>query len=63
MVQYDLNKVYIEETKQDVFLKKRFDMANSKVTKITRSNILIAVERSCHKNDHPHCGSSNIYFL
>ena len=32
-------------------------------SQITRTNILIPVERSCHKNDHVQYGSSSILFI
>ena len=63
MVQYDLNKVYVGETEQDVFLKKpnTSDMADSQIAKITMTNTCILILEK--RNDHLHCRSSNIYFL
>ena len=41
--------------KRDVFVKTiALDMANSKMAKITRTNILIQVDRSCHRKDRLH---------
>ena len=45
MVQYDLKK-FIGETKQDVSLKTNTsDMANSKMAKVTSTDILLPVEK------------------
>ena len=37
-------------------------IANSKISKITRTNILLPAESSRHKNDKVQYGSYNIYY-
>ena len=51
MVQFDFYTVYVGEAKHDVFFGEKHMppiMANSMIAKITRTNILILEERSCH---------------
>ena len=53
MVQYHIKKVYVGETNKInyMFVKKTntSDMANSKMAKITKTNILIPIEKPCLK--------------